>query len=135
MTYPPRKSTLTQRPRVHLEVVDVRSGTPRITGLGGIFKTDELTREEFEHARKELAVPMEQAEFLIDYYDPSATLVDTIAITSEGFKRIFKEGPPPPEYFEIHDEVFRASKSPNVVEAHEEARTAANAAFTTAAKA
>jgi hypothetical protein len=62
----------------------------RKTGVGAIMDTPEQTWSAFRSARR-LEVPMEDAAFLLDYYNRKGDLSDTIAISREAYTRITGE--------------------------------------------
>jgi len=59
----------------------------RKTGVGAIFDTPELTWAAFRSAKR-IAVPMDRAEFLLDYYNRRDDLSDTIPLSRSGFEYI-----------------------------------------------
>lgn len=123
-----RRKTITHRPRASMEVLDVPTGTPKVTGLGGIFKTDALTHAEYERVRAKHGIPLERAEFLIDYHPPTGELPDTIGIDSLAFTALFKHPPAPPEYYELYDQTFWRHSS-GLQAAHAAARAAVTTVF------
>jgi hypothetical protein len=64
----------------------------RKTGIGAEFDTDRLTKLAFDSIRH-LAVPIETAAFIVDYYDPDGDLADSIAVSREGFREITNQEP------------------------------------------
>lgn len=60
------------------------------TGLGAIGETNADTWRAFNRARN-LAVPIERATFLLDYYNARGNLSDTIALDDDGFRRVTGE--------------------------------------------
>lgn len=115
-------------PRARLELIDVRTSEARKTGQGAIFATDQATLAAFESARA-IAVPNDQGQFLIDYYDAAGDLVDSILIDAAGFQAILGVAPRSPDYYTIYDQAFWESRHDNYALAHAEAQAIAEAAF------
>lgn len=57
------------------------------TGVGAIMDTPLLTWADF-NARRAMAVPFEDAEFILDYYNRNGDLAASIPLSAEGYKAI-----------------------------------------------
>ncbi|PZQ24368.1 MAG: hypothetical protein DI562_17955 [Stenotrophomonas acidaminiphila] len=72
----------------HMEMIFIDSDRQaRKTGVGAMMDTPAKTWEAFRSVRP-LEVEVEQAEFLLDYYNRNGELADTIAISRSTFERI-----------------------------------------------
>ena len=116
----------TEKCPARMDIIDVRSGDARKTGVGAIFETDEVTLAAFNSAKR-LEVPRERADFLIDYRDDQGDIVDTIPITADGYRQVVGEEPRVPAYNEAYDRAYWASDSRSHPEAHKEATAKADA--------
>lgn len=59
----------------------------RKTGIGAIFETPAETWAAFLSAKR-LAVPIEKAEFILDYYNRKGDLADSIPLNRESYEFI-----------------------------------------------
>lgn len=64
----------------------------RKTRVGAEYDTDYLTLLAFR-STKRLAVPIETAQFILDYYDTNEDLVDSVALSAEGFRFVTGQEP------------------------------------------
>lgn len=77
----------------YMEMIYIDSkNQARKTRVGAEFDTDHLTFVAFQ-STKRLAVPMETAQFILDYYDPNGDLVDSVPLSAAGFRFITKTEP------------------------------------------
>lgn len=85
----------------YMEMIYInKNGDARKTGIGAAMATDAETLIAFE-SNKSLAV--KTGDFLLDYYDASGDLVDTIPITKESFKAITGERVESDEFYNQKD--------------------------------
>lgn len=90
----------------------------RKTGIGAEFDTDRLTRLAFESIRR-LAVPIETAMFIVDYYEAEGGLTDTIGVTAEGFREITGRDPLDEEDYVRGDAAYWIRQRVNIAHARQ----------------
>lgn len=74
-----------------MEMIYIDSdGHARKTGVGAAMESNEDTWRAFRSAKR-LEVPVEDAAFLLDYYNRNGDLADTISLSSTGFAQITGE--------------------------------------------
>lgn len=96
--------------RWYEEMIDLRTGSARKTGLGAAYTTGAAALEHFNACRR-LDVPAESGGFLLDLHDDRGDLVDTITLDVAGFAAIRGEDPAPPEVYVAHDQkVWRQAR-------------------------
>ena len=77
--------------RSRLEMIYIDSeDAARKTNVGAVMETNQETWHAFLSA-KQLEVPAEKAQFLLDYYNRKGDLADTICLDAAGFKQITGE--------------------------------------------
>lgn len=77
--------------RSEMEMIYVCKGPNAYkTGIGAIFDTNAATFDAFKSAKK-IGVPLQDAEFLLDYYNRRGELSDTVGLSRSGFEYITGE--------------------------------------------
>lgn len=86
----------------YLEIIDARTDDAKHTGIGAMFKTEQLTREAFESAR---LLHVENGGFLLDLH-VDGDLIDTIELTAEGVEQVSGTKPESPEFYVEYDRSY-----------------------------
>jgi hypothetical protein len=86
----------------YLEIIDVRTGDARETGIGAVFETETEARQAFESAR---SLHADGGGFLLDLHTGDGDLVDTIELTAEGVERVSGTKAESPEYYVEYDKM------------------------------
>ncbi len=93
--------------RMEMIYID-REEAARHTGVGAIMDSPAETWAAFRSARR-LEVPINEAVFLLDYYNRRGDLADTIALSAHGFTRITGEQPKTDEEYRAIDAAYWTS--------------------------
>ena len=76
-----------------MEMIYVGNGKGYKTGVGAIFETNAATYAAFR-AAKPLDVGLDDAVFLLDYYNRKGDLAGSIGLSPDGFEEIVGEAAP-----------------------------------------
>ncbi len=83
----------------YLEIIDTRTGDAKVTGIGAVFETNELTREAFESARP---LHREGGGFMLDLYI-DGDLIDSIELDADGVALVSGVEPKSAECYAKYD--------------------------------